>query len=333
MKVGLNLFGDFSDEYSPQENFESLLRQTTAARDAGFDLISAGHHYAVEAYQRFQIVPTAGRLAAETGDMHLCLWTLLPLHNPVEIAEQFATLDVITNGRIVLGPVAGYRDIEFHAFDVEKSERMARLYEKVEIIKRLWTEDDVTYRGTFHELEGVTINPKPIQDPHPPIWVGANTDRAVRNAARYGDAWAINPHEDVDTIVRQLELIDPPDGDEIRGVQPAIREVFIAESDEAAFQACKRPWGEYYDWYDQEGQSDATENPEAFRQQFEQLQEDRFVIGSPETVTEELSAFAERTGVSCLILVMRKPTLPEADALRAIELAGEHVIPELKARF
>src|SRR5262249_36285149 len=104
---------------------------------------------------------------------------LLPLHNPVEVAEIGAFLDVITGGRFLLGVGLGYRPEEFALFDVPMAERVSRLVEGVEIIRRLWTEDAVVHRGRHWQLDGVTIRPRPVQQPRPPILVGSQVPAGI----------------------------------------------------------------------------------------------------------------------------------------------------------
>jgi len=333
MKFGLHLFGHHSKDRPADENFRTVVEQVRTARDSGFDLIWAGHHYMMSDRQKFQVVPAMARLAADAGDMHVGTSFLLPLHHPIVIAEQFATLDAITGGRAIIGPVAGYRDIEFQSLDIPKRDRAGRLVEGVEVIKRLWTEDDVTYEGEHFRFEGVTITPKPVQDPRPPIWIGANTDRAIRRAGELGDAWLVNPHEDEPTIARQLELAGTPSGDGFHGVVPGRRDVFVAETDEEAFETYGPYIEEFYQWYKREGQAEAMENPEALDLAFEDLVEDRFIIGSPETVTERLVRLEEEVGIDCVMMGMHRPGIAQDDVLESIELTGDRVIPAVRDRL
>ena len=119
---------------------------------------------------------------------------LIGLHNPVEMAEMVASLDVIWGGRFVFGIGLGYRDVEFDAFKVPRGQRVRRFEGCLEVVKRLWTEESVTVDNDVCTLAGVTLTCRPVQRPHPPIWVAANNDSAIRRAARIGDTWFINPH-------------------------------------------------------------------------------------------------------------------------------------------
>ena len=330
MKFGY-FYSSRSKENPPSENYQKIIKQVNAAERAGFDLAWAGHHYLVPDRHMFQPIVSMPRLAAETEKIYLGMNILLPLHQPVAIAEQFATMDALSGGRVILGPITGYRDKEFEAFGIPKSERAMRLTEGVEIIKRLWGNETVTYNGRYFSLTNATISPKPVQDPRPPIWIGANKDKAVTRAADLGDAWLVNPHETDETILRQLNLIEPPTGEGFHGSQPAVKDAFVAETDERAFELFSPYLEEFYDWYEDVGQGNAMESPEAL--DLDRDVWDRFLIGSPETVAEKLVRLYEEFDIDCVILFMDRPGITQEDLLNSIKLTGRKVIPEVQKRI
>jgi probable F420-dependent oxidoreductase len=113
---------------------------------------------------------------------------VLPVHNPIHVAHQVATLDYVSNGRAILGVGLG-RDHHYTQFQVPQERRVRRFREGVELIKALWTEPVVSYRGSFFQLEGGTMAPKPVQKPHPPIWLGGGHPDAIRRAVAIADGW------------------------------------------------------------------------------------------------------------------------------------------------
>jgi len=131
---------------------------------------------------------------------------LLPLLNPVAVAEEAATLDVVTGGRFIFGVGLGYRDVEDQAFGVGKGERVSRFLSHLEVIRKLWAGETVSFDSPYCRLKDARIALRPVQQPHPPIWVAANNDQAVERAAEIGDAWIINPHATLQTIARQMGL-------------------------------------------------------------------------------------------------------------------------------
>lgn len=113
---------------------------------------------------------------------------VLPVHNPSHVAGQFATLDYVSNGRAILGLGLG-RDHHYAEFQIPKEHRLRRFREGVDIVKALWTQPKVDYPGSIYRLEGAGMVIKPVQKPHPPIWLGGNHPDAVRRAASLGDGW------------------------------------------------------------------------------------------------------------------------------------------------
>jgi len=113
---------------------------------------------------------------------------VLPIHHPIHVAHQLATLDYVSNGRAILGAGLG-RDHHYAQFRVPREKRVRRFRESVELIKALWTEPKVSYHGSIFQLDGATMAPKPIQKPQPPIWFGGGHPNAIRRTATIGDGW------------------------------------------------------------------------------------------------------------------------------------------------
>ena len=195
MKVGLFL----NTQFQPGQNqwrrtLPDLVAQTRAARDAGFKSLWFPHHYLTGPLQMLQIVPMMAYLAQHAEGMQIGPNILiLPLLNPVHVAEESATLDVLTGGNYVLGVGLGYREGEFTAFNMSLKERAPRLEESIALIRRLWTGEKVTHKGRFYEVNDHAIGLKPVREGGPPIWMAATADAAIKRAARIGDAWMIVP--------------------------------------------------------------------------------------------------------------------------------------------
>jgi probable F420-dependent oxidoreductase len=113
---------------------------------------------------------------------------VLPVHSPIHVAHQVASLDYVSQGRAILGVGLG-RDQHYAEFQVPRERRVRRFREGVELIKALWTEPRVSYRGEIFQLDGGTMAPKPVQKPHPPIWLGGGHPDALRRAAVIADGW------------------------------------------------------------------------------------------------------------------------------------------------
>ena len=126
--------------------------------------------------------------------------TLVPLHNPVDLAETVATMDAICDGRFIFGIGLGYREEEYTAFGIRRRDRVPRLLEALEVMKLLWTEDEVEFNGSFYRVPKIRPTCSPTQKPHPPIWVAAHQDEAIRRAARLGYAWFVSPHSTLSVV-------------------------------------------------------------------------------------------------------------------------------------
>ena len=177
-----------------QHQWRQHLEQFRAARDAGFDIYCWAHHYLIDPFQHFQPLPVLARLAAEPGQMQLATSVLLlPLLNPVDVAEQVATLDHICEGRLILGLGLGYRPEECEAFGTRMSQRAARSTEALALMIRLWTEEDVTHHGRYFHLTNARPTARPYQKPYPKIWLAGMSDPAVRRVGREGHILFIGP--------------------------------------------------------------------------------------------------------------------------------------------
>lgn len=118
---------------------------------------------------------------------------VLPYHHPIALAKALATLDVLSNGRLLLGVAGGWLREEFDLLGVPFHERGARTDEYLALLKQLWSDERVTFRGRFFTLDDAVFFPKPIQRPHPPIWIGGDSAAALRRVGRVGDGWMAVP--------------------------------------------------------------------------------------------------------------------------------------------
>ncbi len=334
VKFGLALSVQHQPDDSQADRFREHLEQVRLARAVGFDSVWASQHYLAAPFSYFQPIPTLARVAAEAEGMTLgtgCL--LLPLHHPVEVAEQVATLDVICGGRFIFGVGLGYRDVENQAMGQNPKDRVRRLVEGLEIIERLWTGEPVSYAGTHFTLTEVRISMPPLQKPRPPIWLAANSDAGVRRAARLGDAWLMNPHATLATLERQLALFTATRAE---AGKPAAREIPItkecyAAPDTASALAEARPFLEAkYRAYQRWEQDKALPSGESFALAFEALARDRFVIGDPVKIREEISRYRDRLGVTTMTFRLQWPGMEQSKVLRSIRLLGEQVFPHFR---
>jgi len=311
VKFGLGLSVQHLPDEPQAVRFREHVEQVRLARAVGFTSIWASQHYLSDPFTYFQPIPTLARLAADARGLTLGTGVLLlPLHHPVDIAEQLATLDVIADGRLVCGVGLGYRDVENTAMGHDPKQRVGRLVEGLEVLERLWSGEPVDYEGRHFNLRSVRISMRPMQSPRPPIWLAANSDGGVRRAARLGDAWLMNPHTTLATLERQLALfrrertaLGRPAPAEI----PLIKECYV--SLEAATAV-----------------AEAARFGESFDASFDQLARDRFLVGDPARIVDEIARYRERLGVTMMIFRLQWPGMDQERVLRSIRLLGQKVL-------
>lgn len=251
---------------------------------------------------------------------------VMPLLNPAHVAEDAVTLDLISGGRYILGMGVGYREAEFSTFNVPLKERAQRLTESVEIMRRLWTEDRVTYRGKIFDVEDLGIGLKPLRPGGPPIWIGGVVDAAVKRAARIGDAWLITNFAHLDALVPQmkmyrktLEEVGKPFPEEV----PITRECYIGPTRQKALEECKAALQYKYGAYSSWGLDKQSKGAESFNQTFEDFVKDRFIIGDKAFVEEEVKRYNELLGVNHFVMRVQWPGLEHDKVLRTIDTLGE----------
>ena len=334
MKFGLSLSGllQHSRDADMVQRLADVLHLVRVARDSGFDYVYAGQHYLSHPFQMLQPLVSLARIGAETGHMELLSTVLVPLQNPVQMAEDVATLDVITNGRVIVNAALGYRDEEYEAFGVTREDRIARMFETLRLARLLWAGEEVTFDGRFTKVSRARIGVLPVQRPHPRIWIAANGDGMVRRIARLGEVWYLNPHAPFETLARQVELyraVRAEHGHPGADALPMSRETFVAPTRGQAV-ATVRPYLEgKYRAYAAWGQDQALPGEEDFTVPFEDLAAGRFVVGSPDDVTADLQRFAN-LGITHASLRFGWPGTPRDVVEGAIRLAAREVLPALR---
>lgn len=336
MKLGIYLNAQHPAGDDPARRFAETVEQVRLIRALGFDSIWGGEHHATPGFHYFPLLPMLQRLAAEAEGMWLGTnVVLLPLHNPVELAEVGAFLDVISGGRFLLGVGLGYRTEEFAIFGVSVRERVSRLTEGVEIIRRLWAEDRVTHQGRHWRFEDVSIRPRPLQRPGPPVLVGAQVPAGIARAARIADGWMVVPMLTVEEFAEQaagFAAARSAAGLPAGGHVCRLLEVVCAPDEDTAVRRAApfllAKYSAYLSW----GMGGVTIDPTAApEEQLRRLAADRFAIGSPTQVSDALVRL-HHAGVTHASMRVGWPGMPQADILAGIELLGRVVLPEVRRR-
>ena len=345
LKMGIYLNSQHPEDEDAGQHLRAIVEQVKSAERLGFDSIWAGEHHLTDGFHFFSQLALLSHLAAYSGDMDLGTnLVLLPLHPPVDIAEQVALIDQLCGGRFILTLGQGYRQEEFDAFGVKMEDRLARFVDGVEVIRRLWTERDVTHETEWYSLSGATVRPAPAQVGGVPIWIGASADRAIKRAGRLGDAFMAMPNATTPEVRRQFDMFDTARAE--AGLPPATEagrliEVFCHHDSAEAHRrvaphlltkyAAYASWGLQDNGLDDNGLDDADAGPSAsVEQQFAELAEDRFVVGNPDEVVAGLVAQHRVVGLTHLTMRVTWPGSNVDHAMECIELLGTEVLPRVR---
>src|SRR6266567_3361044 len=208
MQIGFHLTPFWSPtDRSPTQIIDEAIEVIAAASTMGYSWVSMGNHWLTHPTIWPQPIPLIARLAPVTGSMLLRPSViLLPLFNAVEMAETIATLDHICHGRLVLGVAIGYREAELQAAGLTRRDRVPKLEESVEVLKRLWSGEEVTFEGKYSRVTNARMGFTPMQKPHRPIEMGAQSEGATKRAARIADGVLFGPQDSWQDVARLAEV-------------------------------------------------------------------------------------------------------------------------------
>ena len=321
MKVGLFINTQFSEGDPVAARISELVEQVRVARDAGFASVLFPHHYLTAPLQMLQITPLMAYLLPEARGMTVGgNILLLPLLNPVHVAEEAATLDVLSGGNFILGVGLGYRQSEFNAFNIPLKERATRFTESIALMRKLWTEDRVTFQGRFYAVQDHGISLKPHRPGGPPVWVAGLVEAAVKRAARIGDAWLISNATTLGDTVPLMRVYRDTLASIGKTVAefPIARECYVGTSHATAMEECRAALEYKYNSYAAWGMVSPTAT-----MTFEEMARDRFIIGDKVSVKEEIARWTEALGVNHFIMRVQWPGLPRERVLGSIERLAE----------
>lgn len=329
MEFGLVL-GPFlppRDEMSSKEAFDLQMAFCARAASSGFDGVSMGHHYLSGPYaQFFQPIPLCGHILAKFPDLYVATTIfILPYHSPVEIAEQVATIDAMSPGRLILGVGQGYRPDEAEGAGIDQKSRRARMAESIEAMRLLWQDGPASFKGQHFSFHDADIGPRPANPHGPPILIGADTVETVSRIPKIGgDHWIASPRNSLSFIrellpvyKRSLEEV----GREFVGM-PMMRTVCVTDDERAAQADLEQAFQRMFHIQSRWGQPG-----ERSTMTFEQVKEERILLGRPEQVAERLIRLNREFDVQFAFLHVYTPGMDPEAALDMVTRIGEEVLP------
>jgi alkanesulfonate monooxygenase SsuD/methylene tetrahydromethanopterin reductase-like flavin-dependent oxidoreductase (luciferase family) len=345
MEFGLFFLMQRDEAWTEQDVYDSGLEQMLAAEALGYSSVWIAEHH----FNDYGLCPSppvlAAFVAARTTTLRLGMGvSLLPLHHPVDLAEQLAVLDVVSGGRLDVGIGRGGTLQDYQTFQSDRGDSRARVEEGIELIRQSWSGAPFDFQGRFHSAERLHVRPRSTQRPHPPLFIAANSEDSVLSAARLGLPTLSSffvPVAELQKrhrVYRDAALAAGRSLSEIEELERrswGMRVVHVAPDRAEALRAIEAPFMGYQRRMSVL-RSDSTGGsvPSSFDRSLLRLREFReyladgwALVGTPDEVRDDLQKFREATGYERVLLVMALPGLDTGRALRSMRLFAEHIAP------
>ncbi len=336
-------FGVFSLLSVPDIEDEVALVQgeleiNVAAEAAGFDSVWLAEHSG----SRYGLIASpqvmAAAIAARTSRIRIGTGvSVLPLHHPLRLANDFAMIDVLSNGRLDYGIGRGYSADEYASYGLSVTENRARFDEALEIIKQAWTQDTFSYEGTYYQIPSVQSVPNVIQRPHPPLYIAAGSNdtvqwagaNLVRMLSSSGSPTNIRAKWD---LYRQAGLAAGNTAEAVEdalGQSWVVKHVYVADDDDTAVAEAGPPFIWYFNLLANRRMFDGPNNTPPL----EWWQDHgACYFGSADTVATKLREWHEASGVTNTLCWMNTGGMPTDLVLNSVRLFGERVLPQFSGR-
>ncbi|MGH7388307.1 MAG: LLM class flavin-dependent oxidoreductase [Candidatus Rokuibacteriota bacterium] len=345
MKFSVQHLLTLRDWQTHREVYDYALEESRLAEEVGFDAVWLAEHH----FSPYGICPSLAVLAAaiarETRRVRIGTSVVVaPFLHPVRIAEEWAMVDLLSGGRLDFGLGRGYQPKEFRGFGVSMERTRERFDESLEIVRRCWTEERVTFEGEFYQVHDLTVLPRPVQTPHPPLWTAAVSPDTYVLAARKGlrilTAPSFTPwdvlRKNFDAYHAEWKAAHGSGEGEI-----AMNKIIhVAESARQAREDLREP----IRWFFQTQAgliSDAEGVPPDQYRFYRRVRENLLALsdekaldqaaiaGDPEEVADKIRAHREALGVTYLMGSFSRGGVPHDKVLRSMRLFGEKVIPRV----
>jgi alkanesulfonate monooxygenase SsuD/methylene tetrahydromethanopterin reductase-like flavin-dependent oxidoreductase (luciferase family) len=349
MSFGLFYLMQRDEQWSEQAVYDSDVRQMLAAEELGYASVWIAEHH----FNDYGLCPAptvlASYVAARTTTLRVGMGvSLLPLHHPVDLAEQLAVLDVASGGRLDVGIGRGGTLQDYQTFQSDRDDSRARVEEGIELMQRCWSGVPFDFAGRFHTAERLHVRPRPIQRPHPPLYIAANSEDSVLSAARLGlpalSSFFV-PIPELQrrhAVYREASRATGRAEREIDALERqgwGMRVVHVAPTREDALRATEGPFMGYQRKM-AVLRSDATGGtvPSSFDRSLlrlrtfpEYLADGWALIGTAGEVRDGLQKYLDATGYQHVLLLMALPGMATDLVLRSMRMFAEQVAPAMEA--
>lgn len=338
MKFGLLVECHVREGQTQTLAFDEMLATVDAAEASGLDAIwVVEHHFRPKASVLSASMAVAGAIASRTERIRIgTAVQVLPLGNPLRIAEEVATIDHVSHGRFDFGVGRSGITKFYDGFNIPYAESPGRFAESLEIVLRAFTQDTFSYAGDYYAFHDVSISPRPLQKPHPPIYMAVRTAEGFAATAKRGFPliqWFMGEyHEDLIKMYRQTWTeAGHPGEPEVQVRVP----LYVAPTEAAAREEPKA--SAFHDLRRIIAESKALHTPERgakaehFMNNYDEFLETRVIYGTPKTVAKRFQEFKERMSLTGFILdVNYGGQIPQDKVMNSIRLLAEEVAPEFR---
>jgi len=345
----LHLF-ESPDRRSEQDVIGEQIDLMVEAEALGFDSVWTAEHHFTEYGHCASPAVTLAAVAARTERIRLGTGVVvLPLNHPLRVAEDFAFLDNLSGGRVDVGVGRGYQPVEFRGYGVDPARSREMFGESVEIMRRAWTEERFGFSGEFYRFDDLSVQPKPVQKPHPPLWMAALSPATFDLCARFGfhllcaPVFGFDLEAGSEHIARYRETLRKRGADEAAHNVAALTITYVAESTQQARSDLQDSLMWYYRTLARyiapaDGQSPIAgyEHYGAAREFLGDVDWDTViergavVCGSPAEVADRIAEIRDRCDFTDYLGWTRIGGLPAAKVRRSMELMAEQVIPSFR---
>ena len=349
MKFALFLLGSWTEpEASAQSRiFGEMLEQAEYAEELGFDSLWIAEHHSSRYGICPSLMPLLSHIAARTKKIRIGAGvSVLPLRDPISLAEESAMLDVLSNGRLDFGVGRGSADYEYGNFNIAFDTRDVRTQEALDIILGLWTQDDFAYQGEFYQVNGLTIAPRPVQQPHPPVYMAvsrtpASVDVAVERDLPILTSFSTPEADNLGLFTLYAERCAAAGKDLPVEDMPYFRFVYLDEDEQAAREYPRQSltWvrdlagyrrtlthGDEINVDLDHWRRIRTVEPASYESELETTA----YFGTPEQCVQRIARLRDEHGIGCFGASMSFGSMEHSRVMRSMELFAKEVMTEFR---